>query len=156
VSEKDILPMTTARTIQVSTDVFAAIWAARMPGENTEDDVLRRMLRAPMRSDPPEQVAAQNEGTGFVDLRYGVRVPRGFEIERTFKNRRYRARAENGGWALEGSGQMFPTLTALSEGIGTGIENVWVNWHFIDPQTGERRSMSSLRDKTKIGKRSRR
>ena len=34
------------RTIQIGTDVFAKIWAHRLPGEETEDDILRRLLHA--------------------------------------------------------------------------------------------------------------
>ena len=32
------------RTIEISTDVFSLIWAARQPGEETEDDILKRVL----------------------------------------------------------------------------------------------------------------
>jgi hypothetical protein len=32
------------RRIEVSTDVFAAIWASRRPGESTEDEILTRIL----------------------------------------------------------------------------------------------------------------
>ena len=32
------------RTIDISTDVFSLIWAARQPGEETEDDILQRVL----------------------------------------------------------------------------------------------------------------
>jgi hypothetical protein len=32
------------RSIQVSTDVFSAIWKNRLPGEETEDSILRRLL----------------------------------------------------------------------------------------------------------------
>jgi hypothetical protein len=36
--------MSSTRDIQISTDVFSAIWAARKPGENNEDAILRRLL----------------------------------------------------------------------------------------------------------------
>jgi hypothetical protein len=32
------------RTIEVSTDTFAAIWRLRLPGESVENDVLKRVL----------------------------------------------------------------------------------------------------------------
>ena len=35
------------KKIEVSTEVFAAIWSARTNGENTEDTVLRRVLGLP-------------------------------------------------------------------------------------------------------------
>jgi len=34
------------RTIQVSVDTFAAIWADRRAGENSEDEILRRKFNA--------------------------------------------------------------------------------------------------------------
>ena len=36
--------MSSMRDVPVSTDVFSAIWAARKPGEHSEDAILRRLL----------------------------------------------------------------------------------------------------------------
>ena len=39
--------------IQVSTDVYAALWAARKPGEDNEDAILRRVLAVPTEASQP-------------------------------------------------------------------------------------------------------
>jgi hypothetical protein len=48
------------RQIDVSVDTFAQIWAARLPGENTEDQILARILQQDhsiQKSAVPEAVA---------------------------------------------------------------------------------------------------
>ncbi|WDR03098.1 hypothetical protein PSQ19_02530 [Devosia algicola] len=49
------------RTIPVSTEVFAAIWAARKTGEETEDAILRRILQCanPIEAPNPTQEQAR-------------------------------------------------------------------------------------------------
>ncbi|USA40049.1 hypothetical protein NCF86_02500 [Pelagerythrobacter marinus] len=54
------------RTIEISTDVFSLIWAARQPGEETEDQILKRMLGSPQvrsqRLAEPRQSASKSKG----------------------------------------------------------------------------------------------
>jgi hypothetical protein len=50
--------MSALREIQISTTVFAAIWAARQPGENTEDAILRRLLTVPTGESAPNKDVA--------------------------------------------------------------------------------------------------
>jgi hypothetical protein len=45
--------MSSTRDIQVSTDVYAALWAARRPGEDNEDAILRRVLAVPADASQP-------------------------------------------------------------------------------------------------------
>lgn len=134
------------RTIQISTDVFAALWAARIAGENSEEDILRRMLKVRIPKEP-----TPTNGIGFTDPRYGVKFPEGFEIYRTYLGSEYRAKAVAGSWLLINTGDMHPTLNALSTAIGAKTENAWINWFFDDE--GKRRPVSDLRDATRIGRR---
>jgi hypothetical protein len=136
------------RTIQVSTEVFAAIWAARQPGENNEDDTLRRVLHVPQAPPSPSTSTPQ----GWTQKRFNVSVPEGFRIERNYKGTDYEAEATGGSWKLLNTGMTYPSLTALSEAIQTGIENVWANWYYTDEQ-GKRRPVSDLRDPQTIRKR---
>jgi hypothetical protein len=115
------------RNISVSTDVYAAIWAARQPSENDEDEILRRILE--VTSPPAEKPAA---GGGVVDQRNGVSFPEGFEIFRGYRNTQYRAVATNGEWLLMNNGKRYPTLNALSSAIGA-VENAWMGWRYLDP-----------------------
>ncbi len=136
------------RTVQVSTEVFAAIWAAHAVGEDTEDQILRRVLDVKKLADKP----ASAERSGYTNVRYGFSVPEAFRIERTFKGRAYEAHATGGGWKLVGSDEIVSSLTALSEAINTGVENVWNNWCYTN-EAGKRRPISDLRDPQTIKRR---
>src|SRR5688572_1209081 len=50
------------RQITISVDVFAAIWAARLPSENTEDQILARLLKARRDQLRPDSAAASDAG----------------------------------------------------------------------------------------------
>lgn len=143
------------RTITVSTPTFAAIWAIREAGEQTEDEILRRVLK--VTEDAPAELVAPtkliNPGNGgFFAKRYNVHFPEGFEIHRTFKGKDYKAVATNGSWTLVGTEERFKNLADLSYGIGTKIENVWKNWLFTDSD-GTEKQISDLRDPSTISTR---
>lgn len=138
------------RSITVSTEVFAAIWAARQPGEETEDDILRRVLggKNPIR----RQNGSAGERAGFHDRRYDVRFPEGFEIFRTYLGQAYRAHATSGTWLLLNDGRRCGSLNELSQAIGAKIENAWFNWFFAAPN-GQHKRVSEMRDPSKIRRR---
>lgn len=139
------------RTISVSTEVFAAIWASRRDGEDTEDAVLRRVLSVPA---APTKLASGRDmvaATGFVDPRFNVVIPPGFEVFRTYRGREYRAQAIGGFWIWNRTG--YGSLNELSKAIGAGVENAWESWFWMDGN--RRRRASELRDPNKIGTRSR-
>jgi hypothetical protein len=137
------------RTIQVSTDVFAAIWKAQQEGETSENTILGRLLKV-----TPSEPKTGKGGVGFRDSRYGVEFPEGFEIFRTYLGKDYRARATAGCWMLLESGDLYPSLNELSRAIGAKTENAWVNWFYVDPN-GDRVPVSTLRDHAKIIRRKR-
>jgi hypothetical protein len=80
---------------------------------------------------------------GFSDYRFGVEVPEGFEIFRTFKGTEYRAAAMDGKWLLKNTGDVYASLNQLSSAIG-GIENAWHRWYFLD-KNGKRQLVDKLR-----------
>src|SRR5262245_3881176 len=67
------------RTIQVSADVFQAIWAARKPGQDSEEAILRGVFGLKPAAPPERDMTVT---IGYHDSRYGVEVPSGFEIFR--------------------------------------------------------------------------
>ena len=136
--------MMAMRPIQVSTDVYAAIWAARKSGEDSEDDILRRTLGVPPAVTPTAPLPSEAPKIGFSDWRNGVKVPEGFEIFRTFKGTEYRATAKDGKWVLKNTGNTYASLNQLSAAIG-GIENAWHRWYFLD-QNGRRQLIDKLRE----------
>jgi hypothetical protein len=132
------------RTIPVSTDVFAAIWAQRQNGEESEDAILRRLLGC-----APARPAPANEDSpgvaGFKDKRNGVTFPAGFTIFRTYKRKEYSAVAENGLWRRTDTGETYDSLNQLNASIAAGNENVWNgNWKFKDSD-GTIKSIAALR-----------
>ncbi len=149
------------RTIQVSLDVFQAIWTNRHPEEQSEDDILRRLILKekavhPSRPESMNGVIKQPERDmrveiGFHDPRYGVELPAGFEIFRTYKGREYRAQAVQGFWILGDKG--YGTLNELNGALGVGSENAWKVWFYKDDQ-GRKRPLSDLRDQSRIIRRS--
>jgi hypothetical protein len=137
------------RTIQVSPDVFAAIWSARKLGQDTEDAILRGVFQLSKASGQPEHDIITT--VGFHDPRYGVKLPVDFQIFRTYKGKEYRARAIQGFWHWNGTG--YPTLNELNKAIGiVGPENAWKAWYYVDGT--RRRPLSDLRDQSTIVRRS--
>jgi hypothetical protein len=137
------------RQISISTDVYAAIWAARNVGEESEDAILRRLLR--VKAAPTEhsvgdttQMISGARASGFVDPRFGIELPENFEIFRTYQGVEYRAKAVGGSWLLLNDGRAYASLNQLSRAIGTKTENAWNNWYFINAQ-GKRSLVNALR-----------
>jgi hypothetical protein len=131
-----------SRAVPVSTEVFAAIWANRQVGEETEDAILRRLLKLP--TERKLEAPKESQG-GFTDARNGVHFPEGFEIFRTYKGKEFRALARNGAWVRTDSGRSYPSLNQLNSSIAAGAENVWNgNWKFREADGGIR-SIGQLR-----------
>src|SRR5215472_2062151 len=90
------------RNIQISMDAFAAIWADRRPGENSEDAIIRRKfdVKTPPSGVQHEQPSGESPvvAIGYHDLRSGVVFSEGFEIFRTYKGTEYHAKATSRAW----------------------------------------------------------
>jgi hypothetical protein len=146
------------RTIQVSVDTFAAIWADRRAGENSEEEILRRKFNleaAPgdIQAAPPLANRRTAGGPGYQDRRSGVRFAEGFEIFRPYKGSDYSAKACSGAWLLMNTGDLYPSLNSLSKAIGAR-EDAWLGWRYRDNE-GKVHPIAELRDESKITKRRR-
>ncbi|UWQ57845.1 hypothetical protein K3722_15315 [Leisingera caerulea] len=140
------------RQIEISTDVFALIWAAREAGEETEDQILRRLLLESRVAAKPLVSLSTGKANGLVDFKFGVTFQEGFEIFRCYLGNEYRAVVSQGAWRLDGNTSSFSTLNELSRAIGTKTENAWMNWFFID-QDGRKQPVGNLRDSKTVQKR---
>jgi hypothetical protein len=138
------------RNIVISIDVFAALWAKREAGEDSENAILERLLGLP--KGPPLQVrmvavagAAQNgSGDGGIYNRmFDVHFPPGFEIFRNYKGNDYSAVVRDGRWIM--GAQSYPSLFALSMAIVDSRENPWMHWKYRDPN-GRVATISALRN----------
>lgn len=131
------------RSINISTDVYAAIWAARKPREESEDAILKRLLKVNLQE--IEQRPTKIDFGGFNDPRFDLSLPEGFEIFRSYKNEEFRARATGGKWLLLNDGRLYPSLNQLSRASSGNIENAWRNWYFTG-RDGKRYLIERLRN----------
>lgn len=146
------------RNIIVSTDVFAALWAIRQPGEENENAVLERLLGLPKGTPLPEMVttiprppgrphaSSANSSGGIHNGTFNVDFPPGFEIFRTYKGHSYAAVVRDGAWVM--NGVRFPSLFALSMEVSESNENPWAHWKFRDPTSGKVDFIRALRGDT--------
>lgn len=148
------LPM---RTIQVSTNTFAAIWADRREGEGSEDEIIGRKFGVkPAAASAPFVASSQprlvpSAGVGYIDQRSGTVFPEGSEIFRRYKGTEYRAKATMGSWLLMNTGDTHSTLNRLSDAIGAH-EDAWHGWRYRD-EKGRVQLINKLRDQKKISRR---
>jgi hypothetical protein len=128
------------RTVEITTDVYAAIWADRKPGEETENEIIARKFKVelPAPAKAPDRV-------GWADPRFGVNLMAGEEVFRIYKGKERRARAINGFLVLD-DGTKCNSLNQLSRKIGAGIENAWQNWYVKGPD-GKRQLITGRRTK---------
>jgi hypothetical protein len=134
-----------ARMISVSTEVFAAIWANRVDGEEGENAILERLLGLAKVGRKTDSGSGSPTGAGVYDSRNQVQFEEGFEVIRTYKRREFSARASDGSWLRADNGQRYATLNQLNASIAAGAENVWNgNWKYRSPD-GTLRSIAELR-----------
>lgn len=134
-----------SRTITVSTDVFAAIWADRQEGEETEDAILRRRFGCAKTANGQKGMTTMNGSGGVRDTRNNVHFPRGFVAFRTYKRREYEAIAQDGAWLRRDTGDIYSTLNQLNASVAMGAENIWNgNWKYRAAD-GTIRSINDLR-----------
>ena len=133
-----------SRQIEVSTSVYAAIWAARQEGEEAEDQILERLLACQSLKILTTSPAATPK-SGFFDSRNMVEFPPGFKINREYKGKQYSAEARDGVWVRLDNGRKFRSLNQLNSSIAAGAENVWNgSWTYIEAD-GRIRSINRLR-----------
>jgi hypothetical protein len=128
------------RMIEVETDVYAAIWADRKPGEDTEDQILARKYGV-QRS---KLVVATSDRVGWADPRHKVELKEGQQIFRTYKGKEYRATATDGYLVRTDNGVKFNSLNQLSRSIHDNVENAWNNW-YVALRDGQRQLITGLR-----------
>jgi hypothetical protein len=148
------------RTIQVSMDTFAAIWADRRAGENSEDAIISRRFNVQAAPTEVQQDAPSSadrrpspSGPGYFDRRFGVQFAEGFEIFRHYKGTDYSAKATSSAWLLMNTGDLYPSVNGLSKAIGAH-EDAWHGWRYHDGD-GKVRPIRELRDESKVTKRRR-
>ncbi len=131
------------RMIEISTDVFAAIWAARENDESDENVILSRILGVSYRDDTILPTGSAS-AVGHFDRRNDVRFSEGFIIYREYKGKTYKAVATGGVWKRPDTGVSFTSLNKLNGSIVPGQENVWSTWKYRT-EDGRENSIDALR-----------
>ena len=132
------------RTIEVSVEVFARIWALREDGENSENEILRRILLADRPGvELPKVEESPSTGEAF---------PQAFRIYRHYKGRTYEASRRGAGWYFTADGKLYQTINRISGALGIKNENVWANWEYKD-EKGRFQKIGQLRDKDQVRRR---
>ena len=119
------------RTVQLSTEVFAAIWAKRKPGQENEDQILRGVFGLESAGAGSENENASAGARGYLDDQGRVVMPEGFEIFRTYKGREYRAKVTGGKLVLLSTKEVYPSLNKLSWAVVDRNENAWRSWKYL-------------------------
>jgi hypothetical protein len=134
-----------SKSIAISTDVFAAIWAARQEGEESEDDILRRLLLDSGLRQDVQPFSGSVHAEGVNDSRNNVFFPKGFLVFRGYKGQHFEAEALNGEWKRRDNGQRYASLNQLNASIVRGNENIWNgNWKYKN-EKDEIASIADLR-----------
>ena len=128
------------RTIEVETDVYAAIWADRKPGEDTEDQILARKYGVSR----TVVVFARTDRIGWSDPRHNVELKEGQQVFRTYKGKEYRATASDGYLIRADNNVKYNSLNQLSRSIHNNVENAWNNW-YVALKDGQRQLITGLR-----------
>src|SRR3954468_24687999 len=98
------------KTIKVSNAVYGALWLKARESDTSEDDVLRRLLDIKGSDEPLLEQAEIKVVPGFIDRRFGVIFPEGFQIFRNYKGKEYFATATDGSWRLDGHPSGYSSL----------------------------------------------
>jgi len=139
------------RSISISIETFAAIWADRQPSENCEDEIIARKFGLPIQAGRTRDRGAPDNHFGWNDLQYDVQLPHGFTIFRNFgkrgrKKNRYEAVAEGGRLRRVDTGEKYSTLNSLTSSIVTSPVNAWEDfWKYYD-DNGKVRPLGDLRN----------
>jgi hypothetical protein len=138
------------RPIMISTDVLAALWTRRKPSEESENDILARLLGLPRQPPVPDAALIVRErgprpphaDGGIFNTNFRVKFPQGFEIFRTYKGKQHRAVVQASRWIMDG--RAYPSLFALSQMVSDSNENPWMHWKYRD-EDGAVRKIGDLR-----------
>lgn len=120
------------KNIAVSTDVYARLWQLRQDNEDTEDEILYRILECSTSPSAAHNkpVNGRAKGIAHTDPTYGVIFEEGFEIFRNGRKYKCRAVVTNGKWLRLDNKKLYNTINQLSNSLGIRSENVWVNWYY--------------------------
>lgn len=113
-------------TISVDFEVFKALTNLRMSEEQTENEVLRKLLNLPTAAS-----AAQPASDEPAWVCKGVSFPAGTKLRAAFKGKEYFGEVKNGAFLLDGVEHTSPSSAAYS--VTQSPVNGWTFWQCLRP-----------------------
>ena len=121
------------RTIEIDFDVHKAIELERTSFSETENDVLRRLLKLGKAS----ITTTSAETSGLPWSRKGVTLPHGTSLRMQYNGHQYSGSVENGEWVVEGERFSTPSgaasrVAVTKNGNHTSLDG-WAYWFVKRP-----------------------
>lgn len=132
-------------TIAIDFDVYKALTSLRATEAETENDVIRKLLKLPPVAVTVTPTVAPVEGPALVCK--GVTFPAGTKLRALFKGAEHAAFVEKG--AIWVSGKRHTSPSAAANQITKSGVNGWTFWECQLPGTTEWRSINALRKEAK-------
>lgn len=121
------------RTIEIDFDVHKAIELERTSFSESENEVLRRLLKLGAAS-----IATPSAETGGLPwTRKGVTLPHGTKLQMQYNGHQYNGTVENGKWVVEGERFSTPSgaasrVAVTKNGNHTSLDG-WAYWYVKRP-----------------------
>ncbi len=134
------------RTIQIGIEVHKSIEAERRALDESENDILMRLLKIPA---PPKPVQEQLQSLGRSWVKDGVDLPSGSVVRVVYSGQTLEGVIEDGRWLVNGQLYDSPSMALIhnvttAQGNKTNL-NGWNHWTVKRPQDSRYRRISELR-----------
>ncbi len=157
------------RQIAIDFDIHKRIETERRSFDETENEILRRILGLPENLTPTpsgygtEKSVDRGLEQSFARSwwRKGVELPEGTRLRLVYPGVHASGRIRNGAWDIEGEREVFRSpsksaCTIVSKNRGREISlNGWLHWEARRPSDSDWVLLNALRDKGKIDRRHR-
>lgn len=125
--------MSTMRATEIDFDVHKKIEAERQSFEETDNDVLRRLLN--ISEHRPKAIIPRTEKRPWTKRR--VTLPHGTELRMEYNGRQYTGEIADGRWIVDGRAYTTPSAAArgvavTKDGRHTNLDG-WRYWHVKRP-----------------------
>jgi hypothetical protein len=137
-------------SIEIDFDVHKAIEMARQSFSETQNDVLRRLLKIGQATKPPEIQPQEHDGRPWSGK--GVVLPTGTRLRMEYNGRVHSGEINDGQWHVEGGVYGSPSAAAVGVAknkAGGSISSLdgWLYWSAQFPRSSKWVPIASLRKK---------
>jgi hypothetical protein len=131
--------MKKSSTIEIDLDLYKLIEAERQSFDESENDILRRLLNLEQKQTP----IVKHSGSQGVDIGSGVFLPDGTILKKRFKGNLYEFKVENGKIWVNGKG--YTSASGAAVAVTGSSVNGWIFWKVKRPDDIDFRLLDDLR-----------